>query len=260
MNKIIKKEILSDNVVKLKIKAPLIAKARKTGQFVIVKLGKNGERIPLTIVDANVRSGTITIIVQDVGKSSKGICALNEGDEIDDLVGPLGKATHIANYGTIVCACGGVGTAPMLPIIKAMKKVGNKIITILAAKTKDLIILEKEIKKFSNKIIITTNDGSYGIKGLVTDGTEMVIKEEKIDLCITIGPAIMMKYVSILTKKYKIPTIASLNTIMIDGTGMCGACRVSVEGENKFVCVDGPEFDAHKVNFDEMIIRLNAYK
>lgn len=259
MNKIIKKEILSENIVKLEIEAPLISKSRKAGHFVIVKLGTNGERIPLTIVNANTQSGTITIIVQNVGTSTKKICALNEGDEITDLVGPLGKATIISNFGTIIFACGGVGIAPMLPIVEAMKKAGNKVITILASKTKQLIILEKEIRKFSDKVIIMTNDGSYGIKGLVTNGIKIAIKKEKINLCITIGPAIMMKYVSILTKKYNIPTIASLNTIMVDGTGMCGACRVSVGGKIKFVCIDGPEFDAHKVNFDEMIARLNTY-
>lgn len=259
MNKIVKKEILSENVIKLEVEAPLIAKSRKAGNFVIVKIGKNGERIPLTIANANVQNGTITIIIQKVGKSSKKICSLNEGDEITDLVGPLGKATHIDNFGTIVCACGGIGAAPMLPIIEAMKKVGNKVIAILAARTKELIILEKEIRQFSDEIIIMTDDGSYGTKGLVTNGVKTVIEKEKVDLCITIGPAVMMKFVSLLTKKYNIPTVASLNTIMVDGTGMCGACRVSVDGETKFVCVDGPEFDAHKVNFDEMIMRLNAY-
>ncbi|BAG83846.1 MAG: hypothetical protein Pg6B_07700 [Candidatus Azobacteroides pseudotrichonymphae] len=259
MNRIVKKEILSENVVKLEVEAPLIAKTRKAGHFVIVKIGKNGERIPLTVASANVQKGTITIVIQKVGKSSKKICALNKGDKITDLVGPLGKATHIDNFGSIVCACGGVGAAPMLPIVEAMKKAGNKITTVLAARTKELIILEKEIRQFSDEVIIITDDGSYGTKGLVTNGVEAIIRKEKIDLCITIGPAIMMKFVSLLTKRYDIPTVASLNTIMVDGTGMCGACRVSVGGETKFVCVDGPEFDAHKVNFDEMIMRLNAY-
>src|SRR5215470_9713834 len=256
MNKIVKKEILSENVVKLEVEAPLIAKSRKAGHFVIVKIGKNGERIPLTIASADIQNGTITIIIQEVGTSTKKICALNEGDEITDLVGPLGKATHIDNFGTIICACGGVGAAPMLPIVEAMKKAGNKVITIVAARTKRLIILEKEIRQFSDKVIIMTDDGSYGTKGLITNGVEAIIRKEKVDLCITIGPAIMMKFVSLLTKKYDIPTVASLNTIMVDGTGMCGACRVSVDGETKFVCVDGPEFNAHKVNFDEMIMRL----
>jgi NAD(P)H-flavin reductase len=259
MNKIIKKEILSENVVKLEVEAPLIAKARKAGHFVIVKEGKYGERIPLTIAKADTQAGTITLVIQKVGKSSRKICALNEGEYITDLVGPLGKATHIEHFGTVVCACGGVGTAPMLPIVEAMKKAGNQVITVLAARTKELIILEKEIREFSDEVIIMTDDGSYGQKGLVTNGVEQVINREKVDLCVTIGPAVMMKFVSLLTKKYNIPTVASLNTIMVDGTGMCGACRVTVGGKTQFVCVDGPEFDAHLVDFDEMMMRLKAY-
>jgi 2-polyprenylphenol hydroxylase and related flavodoxin oxidoreductases len=260
MNKIIRKELLSENVVKLEVEAPLIAKSRKAGHFVIVKIGKYGERIPLTIAGADIQAGTITLVIQKVGKSSSKICGLNEGECITDLVGPLGKATHIENFGTVVCACGGVGTAPMLPIVEAMKKAGNKVITVQAARTKDLIILEKEINAFSDEVIIMTDDGSYGQKGLVTNGVEQVINREKVDLCVTIGPAVMMKFVSLLTKKYEVPTVASLNTIMVDGTGMCGACRVTVGGRTQFVCIDGPEFDAHQVDFDEMIMRLNAYK
>jgi NAD(P)H-flavin reductase len=260
MNKIVSKEYLSPNVVKFEVEAPLIAKARRAGHFVIVRVGEKGERIPLTIADANTEKGTITLIVQKIGLSTSKLCELNEGDCITDLVGPLGKATHIENFGTVVCACGGVGTAPMLPIAEAMKKAGNHVITVLAARTKELIILEEQMRKFSDEVIIMTDDGSYGNKGLVTDGVEMVLKRQKVDLCVTIGPAIMMKFVSELTKKYNIPTIASLNTIMVDGTGMCGACRISVGGKTKFVCVDGPEFDAHQVDFDEMLIRLNGYK
>jgi len=260
MNKIVKKEILSENVVKLEVEAPLIAKARKAGHFVIVKVGKLGERIPLTIAAADTQKGTITLVIQKVGESSKKICALNEGEFITDLVGPLGKATHIENFGTVVCACGGVGTAPMLPIVEEMKKAGNKVITVQAARNKELIILEKEIQEFSDEVIIMTDDGSYGTKGLVTNGVEDVIKREKVDLCVTIGPAVMMKFVSLLTEKYNVPTVASLNTIMVDGTGMCGACRITVGGKTKFVCVDGPEFDAHQVDFNEMMMRLNAYK
>jgi NAD(P)H-flavin reductase len=260
MNKIVSKEYLSPNVVKFEVEAPLIAKARRAGHFVIVRVGEKGERIPLTIADANTEKGTITLIVQKIGLSTSKLCELNEGDCITDLVGPLGKATHIENFGTVVCACGGVGTAPMLPIAEAMKKAGNHVITVLAARTKELIILEEQMRKFSDEVIIMTDDGSYGNKGLVTEGVEMVLKRQKVDLCVTIGPAIMMKFVSELTKKYNIPTIASLNTIMVDGTGMCGACRISVGGKTKFVCVDGPEFDAHQVDFDEMLIRLNGYK
>ncbi|MDR0686530.1 MAG: sulfide/dihydroorotate dehydrogenase-like FAD/NAD-binding protein [Dysgonamonadaceae bacterium] len=260
MNQIIKKEALSENVFRIEVEAPLIAKARRAGHFVIVKIGKYGERIPLTIVESDTKNGTITLIVQRVGKSSCKICNLREGEYITDLVGPLGRATHIERLGTVLCACGGVGAAPMLPIAKAMKDVGNKIITVLAARTEGLIILEKEMQKISDEVIVMTDDGSYGEKGLVTAGVERVINREKVDLCVTIGPAIMMKFVSLLTKKLGVPTVASLNTIMVDGTGMCGACRVTVDGKTRFVCVDGPEFDAHKVDFDEMLIRLNAYK
>lgn len=260
MNKIVDKQYLSENVVKFEVEAPLIAKARKAGHFVIVKVGKFGERIPLTIAAADTTKGTITLVIQKVGGSSRKICDLNEGDYITDLVGPLGQATHIENFGTVVCACGGVGTAPMLPIVEAMKKAGNKVITVQAARTKELVILEKEMKQFSDEVVIMTDDGSYGTKGLVTNGVESIIQREKVDLCVTIGPAIMMKFVSKLTEKYNVPTVASLNTIMVDGTGMCGACRVTVGGKTRFVCVDGPEFDAHQVDFDEMLMRLNAYK
>ncbi|MGL5731009.1 MAG: sulfide/dihydroorotate dehydrogenase-like FAD/NAD-binding protein [Bacteroidales bacterium] len=260
MNKIVSKEYFSERVVKLVIEAPLIARSRKAGHFVIVKVGEKGERIPLTIAAADVEKGTITLVIQNVGKSSAKICALNEGDSITNVVGPLGKATHIENVGTVVCAGGGVGVAPLLPIVEAFKKAGNRVITVLAARTKDLIILEDQIKTNSDEVIVMTDDGSYGNKGLVMEGVESVIKREQVDMCVTIGPAVMMKFVSLLTKKYNIPTMASLNTIMVDGTGMCGACRISVGGKTKFVCVDGPEFDAHEVDFDEMLMRLNSYK
>ena len=260
MNKIISKEHFSANVVKFVVEAPLIAKARKAGHFIILRVGDKGERIPLTIADSDVNKGTITLVVQRMGVSSTKLCALEAGDYITDLVGPLGKATHIENFGTVVCACGGVGTAPMMPIAQALKKAGNKVITVLAARNKDLIILEEQMREFSDEVIIMTDDGSYGNKGLVTNGVESVINREKVDTVVTIGPAIMMKFVSALTKKYEIPTLASLNTIMVDGTGMCGACRVSVGGKTKFVCVDGPEFDAHQVDFDEMLMRLGGYK
>ncbi|MCI7728344.1 MAG: sulfide/dihydroorotate dehydrogenase-like FAD/NAD-binding protein [Bacteroidales bacterium] len=260
MNKIVDKEFFSANVVKLEIEAPLIAKARKAGHFVIVRVDEKGERIPLTIADSNVEKGTITLVVQKIGVSSSKLCALNVGDSVLDIVGPLGRATHIDKFGTVVCAGGGVGVAPMLPIIKAMKEAGNKVISVLAGRTKDLIILENEVRKYSDEVVIMTDDGSYGNKGLITAGVEGIINREKVDMCVTIGPAIMMKFVSLLTKKYEIPTVASLNTIMVDGTGMCGACRVTIDGVTKFVCVDGPEFDAHKVNFDEMMMRLSAYK
>ena len=259
MNKIVAKEYLSERVVKFEVEAPLIAKSRKAGHFVIVRVGKKGERVPYTIDSADIKKGTITLVVQRVGKSSEKLCSLEPGEYITDMVGPLGKATHIENFGTVVCAGGGVGVAPMLPIIEAMKKAGNRVISVLAARTKELVILEEQVRQYSDEVVIMTDDGSYGEKGLITDGVENVIKREKVDLCVTIGPAIMMKFVSKLTEKYDVPTVASLNTIMVDGTGMCGACRVTVGGETKFVCIDGPEFDAHKVDFDEMLMRLKAY-
>lgn len=260
MNKIIRKVYFSANVVMFEVEAPLIAKSRKAGHFVMVKVGEKGERIPLTIAGADLQKGTITLVVQKMGVSSTKLCQLAEGEFITDMVGPLGKATHIEKFGTVVCACGGVGTAPMLPIVDALKKAGNKVITVLAARTKELIILEEQMRSLSDEVIVMTDDGSYGTQGLVTNGVESIINREKVDLCVTIGPAVMMKFVSLLTKKYEVPTLASLNTIMVDGTGMCGACRVSVGGKTKFVCVDGPEFDAHQVDFDEMLMRLGGYR
>lgn len=259
MNKIVGKELLSERVVKFEIEAPLIAKSRRAGHFVIVRVGKKGERVPYTIAAADQKTGTITLVVQRVGRSSEKLCQLEVGDYITDMVGPLGQATHVENFGTVLCAGGGVGVAPMLPIIEAMKKAGNRVITVQAARTKDLVILEDQIKAYSDEVVIMTDDGSYGNKGLITNGVEQIIQKEKVDLCVTIGPAIMMKFVSLLTKKYNVPTIASLNTIMVDGTGMCGACRVTVGGKTRFVCVDGPEFNAHEVDFDEMLMRLKAY-
>ena len=259
MNKIVEKEYFSEKVAKLVVEAPLIARSRRPGHFVIVRTGEHGERIPLTIADADIEKGTITLVVQAVGDSSSKICALNAGDYLTDVVGPLGQATHIANVGTVVCCGGGVGVAPLLPIIKAMKQAGNRVISVLAARTKDLIILEDQVREYSDEVIIMTDDGSYGTKGLVTNGIESVIQREKVDQVVTIGPAIMMKFVALLTKKYEVPTICSLNTIMVDGTGMCGACRITVDGKTKFVCIDGPEFDAHKVNYDEMLMRLRSY-
>ena len=260
MNKIVKKEQFSEKVFKLVVEAPLIAKARKAGHFVIVRVGENGERIPLTIAGSDPVKGTITLVIQTVGASTSKLCALNEGDCITDVVGPLGRATHIENFGTVVCAGGGVGVAPMLPIIQALKAAGNRVISVLAGRSKDLIILEDEVRKSSDEVIIMTDDGSYGQKGVVTVGIEQVIQREKVDKVFAIGPAIMMKFCCLLTKKYEIPTDVSLNTIMVDGTGMCGACRISVGGKTKFVCVDGPEFDGHQVDFDEMLRRAGAFK
>lgn len=260
MNKIIAKEHFSEKVVKLVVEAPLIAKSRRAGHFVIVRVGEKGERLPITIAEADIEKGTITLVVQAIGKSSSKLCALNPGDYITDVVGPLGQATHVEKLGTVVCCGGGVGVAPLLPIVEAFKKAGNRVITVLAARTKELVILEEQMKKYSDEVIVMTDDGSYGRKGLVTQGVEDVINREKVDLCVTIGPAVMMKFVSLLTQKYNVPTMASLNTIMVDGTGMCGACRITVGGKTKFVCIDGPEFDAHQVDFDEMLMRLSSYK
>ena len=260
MNKIVAKEQFSEKVFKLVVEAPLIAKARRAGHFVIVRVGEKGERMPLTIADADVQAGTITLVVQKVGVSSTKLCNLNVGDEITDVVGPLGKATHIENFGTVVCAGGGVGVAPMLPIIKALKAAGNRVISVLAGRSKDLIILEDEVRKHSDEVIIMTDDGSYGQKGVVTVGIEQVIQRETVNKVFAIGPAIMMKFCCLLTKKYGISTDVSLNTIMVDGTGMCGACRITVGGKTRFVCVDGPEFDGHEVDFDEMLSRMTAFK
>ncbi len=260
MFRVLNKRFFSENVAELIIEAPLIARSRKAGHFVIVRVDKQSERMPLTIAGADPEKGTITLVVQRIGVSSAKLCALNAGDELADLVGPLGRATHIENYGTVVCACGGVGAAPMLPIAQALKAAGNRVITVLAARTANLIILREQLSRFSDEVIIMTDDGSMGQKGLVTQGIELVIQREKVDKCITIGPAIMMKFVALTTQKYNVPTEASLNTIMVDGTGMCGACRVTVGGKTRFVCVDGPEFDAHQVDFDEMLSRLRSYK
>ena len=260
MNTIVSKRFFSPNVAELVVEAPLIARSRKAGHFVIIRVDARSERVPLTIAGADIDKGTITLVVQQVGASTHKLLALNAGDRIHDVVGPLGKATRIEKYGTVVCACGGVGAAPMLPIAEALKKAGNRVVTVLAARNKDLIILKDDLAKWSDELIVMTDDGSMGQQGVVTVGVEQVIQREQVDKCITIGPAIMMKFVALTTAKYNIPTEASLNTIMVDGTGMCGACRVTVGGQTKFVCVDGPEFDAHAVDWTEMLSRMKSYK
>lgn len=260
MNKIIRKEQFSENVFLFEIEAPLIAKSRKAGNFIILRVDKNGERIPLTIADANTKKGTITIVVQRVGLSSFKLCSLNEGDIIADVVGPLGNPTHIENFGTVVCAGGGVGVAPMLPIIKAQKAAGNRVLSVIAGRTKELVILENEVRACSDELIIMTDDGSYGEKGVVTIGIEKLINQEHVDKVFAIGPPIMMKFCCLLTQKYNIPTDVSLNTIMVDGTGMCGACRLTIGGKTKFVCIDGPEFDGALVDWDEMLKRMGTFK
>ncbi len=260
MNRIVEKKHFSENVCMFAIEAPEIAKSRKPGHFVILRMDERGERIPLTIVASDSEAGTISVVVQRVGVTSDKLVRMEPGEGIQDLVGPLGRATHIEKVGTVLCAGGGVGVAPLLPIVEGFKKAGNRIVTVLAARTKELVILEDEIREFSDDVRIMTDDGSSGRKGLVTEGMEEVIARETVDLSVVIGPAIMMKFAALTTRKHGIPTMASLNTIMVDGTGMCGACRVSVGGKTKFVCADGPEFDAHQVDFDEMIKRLGSYK
>jgi ferredoxin--NADP+ reductase len=244
------------------IEAPLVASAAKPGQFVILCLSTAySERIPLTIADCDRQKGTIRLIWQDVGKSTAELAELRVGDKVENIVGPLGRPAHIEKFGIVVCIGGGIGNAPLLPIATAMKKISNKIISILGARTKELLILEDEFKTTSDELIVVTDDGSYGGKALVTGPlNEICQRLPKPDLAVVIGPAIMMKFCCEVTKKYDIPTVVSLNTIMIDGTGMCGGCRVEVGGQTKFVCVDGPEFDGHQVNFDLMIKRMNAYR
>lgn len=260
MNQIVKNERFSENVYKLVVHAPRIANSRKAGHFIILRVDEKGERIPLTIADADKKAGTITLVVQKAGVSSTRLCSMKPGDEILDLVGPLGKATDVREVGTVLACGGGVGIAPLLPIVESFRKAGNRVISVLAARNRELIILEDEMRKWSDEVIILTDDGSYGTKGLVTTGAEEVILREKVDECVAIGPAVMMKFTALLTKKYNIPTQASLNAVMVDGTGMCGACRVNVGGRTLFTCIDGPEFDAHKIDFDELILRLGGYK
>lgn len=260
MYKIVHKVQFSENVFRFDIEAPLIAKSRKAGNFVIVRVDKNGERMPLTIADANLQEGTITLVVQRVGLSSTKLCAKEKGDTVADIVGPLGNPTHIENFGTVICAGGGVGVAPMLPIIRALKAAGNRVLSVLAGRNKELIIMEEDVRGSSDETIIMTDDGSYGEKGVVTVGIEKFISQEHIDKVFAIGPPIMMKFCCLLTKKYNIPTDVSLNTIMVDGTGMCGACRLTIGRKTKFVCIDGPEFDGALVDWDEMFKRMGTFK
>ena len=261
MNKIVRKEQFSEKVFLLEVEAPLIAKSRRAGNFVIVRVDEKGERMPLTIAEADTSRGTITLVVQKVGLSSTKLCNLGEGDYVADVVGPLGNPTHIENFGTVICAGGGVGAAPMLPIIQALKAAGNRVLSVIAGRSKDLIILEDKIRESSDEVIIMTDDGSYGEKGVVTVGIEKFIAQEPhIDRAFAIGPPIMMKFSCLTTQKYGIPTDVSLNTIMVDGTGMCGACRLTIGGKTKFVCIDGPEFDGAQVDWDEMFKRMGTFK
>ncbi len=260
--KIVSKEQFSEDVFTAEVEAPLVAEARKPGQFVIVGIsGDYSERIPLTIAGADAEKGTIRLIWQRVGKSTAEMADMKVGDQFEIVAGPLGRPTHIEKFGTVVCVGGGIGVAPLLPIANGMARAGNKIISILGARTKELLILEDDFAGLSDELIVTTDDGSYGRKALVTEPLkEVCAREAKPDLVVAIGPAIMMKFCCKTTKEYNVPTQVSLNTIMVDGTGMCGGCRVEVDGKTRFVCVDGPEFDGHKVNFDLMMKRLAAYK
>ena len=260
MNKIVRKEQFSEKVFLFEIEAPLIAKSRKAGNFVIVRVDQKGERMPLTIAGADIDRGTITLVVQMVGLSSKKLCALNEGDFVADVVGPLGNPTRIEKYGTVVCAGGGLGVAPMLPIIQALKKAGNRVLSVMAGRSKDLIILEDKVRESSDEVIIMTDDGSYGEKGVVTVGIEKFVEQEHVDKIFAIGPPIMMKFSNLTAQKHGIPCEVSLNTIMVDGTGMCGACRLTIGGKTKFVCIDGPEFDGSLVDWDEMFKRMGTFK
>ena len=259
MFKILKKEELSESITAFDIDAKDIAKKAKPGNFIVLKTHEQGERIPLTIADFDREKGTITTVFQKVGKSTYYLGALNEGDFITDVIGPLGIPSHIENFGKVVCIGGGVGIAPIYPITKALKEAGNIIISIIGARTKSLLFWEEKMRKVSDELIITTDDGSYGRKAVVTIPLEELLKEGNINLVVAIGPAIMMKFACKTTEKYNVKTIVSLNSIMIDATGMCGGCRVGVGGETKFCCVDGPEFDGHKVDFDLLMERQKMY-
>ncbi len=260
MFKIIKREEMAEGTVILnEIEAPLIAKKAKPGQFVILKAYEEGERIPLTMAETDPEKGTITIIYMVVGKSTAYFRDMKVGDSYQDIIGPLGKPTHIEKVGTVVCVGGGTGVAVLHPITRAMKEAGNHVICIIGARNKDLLILEDKMREASHDLRICTDDGSYGRKGFVTEELKDILESQKVDQAVAIGPVPMMKFVSRLTKEYGVPTLVSLNPIMVDGTGMCGGCRVTVGGETKFACVDGPEFDGHKVDYDELMMRLQAY-
>lgn len=260
MNKIISKKQFSEKVFCIVVEAPLIARSCRAGNFVIVRVDNNSERVPYTIAKADPEKGTLTMVIQEVGLSSTKLCQLEPGDEVLDVVGPLGQASHIENYGTVVCAGGGIGIAAILPILTAFKKAGNRVISVLAGRTKELVIMVEDVAKYSDEVIIMTDDGSMGKKGVVTVGVEEVLQREKVDKVLAIGPPIMMKFTSLLAKKYGIPNDVSLNTIMVDGTGMCGACRLTIGGKTKFVCIDGPEFDGDLVDWDEMFKRMGTFK
>ncbi|MDR1429681.1 MAG: sulfide/dihydroorotate dehydrogenase-like FAD/NAD-binding protein [Spirochaetaceae bacterium] len=261
MNRIISKKQLSAGVYEMTVDAPLIARARKAGQFLIVQIDTNwGERIPLTIADADAEKGTVTIVFQAVGATTSKLAVKNPGDCVENILGPLGNPTHIEKFGRVVCVGGGIGVAPLFPIVQAMKAAGNAVTVIIGARNRELVIFEDRMKQYADELIVVTDDGSYGRKALVTDPLKEICSAVKPDMTVAIGPPIMMKFCEKTTAEFDVPIMVSLNTIMIDGTGMCGGCRVNVGGETKFVCVDGPEFDGHKVDFDNMMIRMKAFK
>lgn len=260
MHQVITNELISPNTGKMLVKAEYVAAHRKAGQFIILRINERGERIPLTIADSDANSGTITLLYQVVGRTTTLLSQLKNGDSILDIAGPLGHPTEVKKYGTVVCIGGGIGVAPVYPISSAMKKAGNRVINIIGARTQHLLILENELSAVGDETLVCTDDGSHGRKAFVTEMLQEIIAREKVDLAVAIGPVPMMKAVSELTKQMNIPTMVSLNSIMVDGTGMCGGCRVSVGGEKKFTCVDGPEFDGHKVDFAELMTRLGSYR
>lgn len=260
MNKIIKKEQFSEKVYCFEVEAPLIARSCKPGNFIIVRVDKRSERVPYTIAKADAKKGTLTLVIQKVGLSSTKFCQLNEGDYVNDIVGPLGTPSKIENYGTVICAGGGIGIAAILPILTALKQAGNRVISVLAGRTANLVIMIDDVKQYSDELIIMTDDGSLGQKGVITVGVEEVINREHVDKVLAIGPPVMMKFTSMMARKYNIPNDVSLNTIMVDGTGMCGACRLTIGGKTKFVCIDGPEFDGDQVDWDEMMKRMGTFK
>ena len=260
MYKILEKKKLVSNIHLFKVAAPAVAKKAQAGQFVVIRIDEKGERIPLTLADWDAKAGSVTIVFMEVGTTTARLARLNAGDSIADLIGPLGLPSHIEKFGTVVCVAGGVGVAPVTPIARALKEKGNKIISIMGARSKDLIFWEEELRRVSDRLIVTTDDGSYGRKGLVTEPLkELLESDEKVDLVIAIGPAIMMKFCARTTEPFGVKTIVSLNTIMVDGTGMCGCCRASVGGVTKFACVDGPDFDGHQVDWDLVMSRQRIY-
>lgn len=260
MYRIVFKKQYSEKVFYIEVEAPLIAKSCRPGNFIIIRVDSNSERVPYTIAKSDVEKGTLGLVIQEVGLSSTKLCSLNVGEEIKDIVGPLGNASRIEKYGTVLCAGGGIGIAAILPILTALKQAGNRVISVLAGRTKELVIMVDEVKEYSDEVLIMTDDGSWGEKGVITAGIEKVIQQEHIDKVLAIGPPIMMKFCSLLARKYSIPNDVSLNTIMVDGTGMCGACRLTIGGKTKFVCIDGPEFDGDLVDWDEMFQRMGTFK